>query len=39
MAGLINNLTIEMAGTEEEEEEGLAAALGMEVEVDRESNG
>ena len=29
VAGLINNLIIETAGTEEEAEEGLAAALGM----------
>ena len=37
VAGLISNLTIETAGTEEEAAEGLAAALGMEVEEDRES--
>ena len=37
VAGLINNLTIETAGTEKEAEEGLAAALEMEVEVYRES--
>ena len=35
MAGLINNLTIETAGTEEEAAEGLAAALEMEMEEDR----
>ena len=39
MAGLIGNLTIETAGTEEEAEEGLAAALDMEVEGDRDSEG
>ena len=38
VAGL-NNLTIEIAGTEEEAEEGLAVALDMEVEGDRESEG
>ena len=35
----INNLTIEMAGTEYEAAEGLAAALEMEVEEDRGSEG
>ena len=35
----INNLTIETAGTEEEAEEQLAAALGIEVEEDRGSEG
>ena len=35
----INNLTIEMAGTEEEAADGLEAALGMEVEEDRDSEG
>ena len=39
MAGLIINLTIETKGSEEEAEEGLAAALGMVVEEDRESEG
>ena len=39
VAGLIGNLTIEMAGTEEEAEEGLAASLEMEVEVDRDYEG
>ena len=39
VAGLIDNLTIETAGTEGKAEEGLAAALEMEVEVDRESEG
>ena len=39
VAGLINNLRIETAGTEEEAEEGLAAALDMEVEVDMKSEG
>ena len=39
VAELINNLTIETAGTEEEAEEGLAAALEMEVEGDRVSEG
>ena len=38
MAGL-NNLTIETAGTEEEAADGLKAALGMEVEEDRDSEG
>ena len=32
VAGLLNNLTIETAGTEEEATGGLEAALGMEVE-------
>ena len=35
VAGLINNLTIETAGTEEESEEGLTDPLEMEVEGDR----
>ena len=35
----MSNLIIETAGTEEEEAGGIAAALGMEVEVDRESEG
>ena len=35
VAGLIKNLTIETAGTEEESEEGLTAPLEMEVEGDR----
>ena len=39
VAGLMNNLIIETAGTEEEAAEGLAAALGMEVEEDMESEG
>ena len=39
VAGLIDNLTIETAITEEEAEEGLADALEMEVEVDRDSEG
>ena len=39
MAGLIGNLTIETAGTEKEVEEGLASALEMEVEIDRDSEG
>ena len=38
MAGL-NNLRIETAGTEEEAADGLMAALGMEVEEDRDSEG
>ena len=38
MAG-INNLSIETAGTEEEAAEGLAAALELEVENDRGSEG
>ena len=37
MAGIINNLTIETEGTQEEATEGLAAELEMEVEVDREN--
>ena len=37
MAIGFNNLTIETAGLEEEAEEGLVAALEMEVEVDRGS--
>ena len=40
VAGLeLNNLRIETAVTEEETEEGLEAALGMEVEGDRGSEG
>ena len=39
MSGLIDNLKIETAGTEEEAEEGLASALEMEVEVDRDLDG
>ena len=39
MAVGFNNLRIETAGSEEEAEEGLAAALEMEVEVDRVSEG
>ena len=39
MAGLLNNLSIETAGTEEEAAEGLKAALAMEVEGDRGSEG
>ena len=35
LAGLLNNLTIETVGTEEEAAEGLTAALGMEIEEDR----
>ena len=35
----INNLSIDTARTEEEAAEGLASALGMEVEVDRGSEG
>ena len=35
----IKNLTIEMAGTEEEVTEQLTAALEMEVEEDRDSKG
>ena len=33
MAVVFDNLNIEMAGTEEEEAEGLATALNMEMEV------
>ena len=36
MAGLTNYFIIETAGTEEEAAEGISAALGMEVEEDRE---
>ena len=39
VARLMSNLIIETAGTEEEAVEGLAAALGMDVEEDRESEG
>ena len=39
VAGQFNNLSIDTAGTQEEAEEGLAAALEMEVEGDRESEG
>ena len=37
--GMINNLTIETAGTEEEAEEGLVAALEMKVEGERGREG
>ena len=36
MEAQLNNLTIDTAGTDEEAEEGLAMALKMEVEEDRE---
>ena len=36
MAGLLTNLTIDTAGTEEEAAEGIAVALEMEMEEDRE---
>ena len=39
MAVGFNNLTIETAGSEEKADEGLAAALEMEVEVDWGSEG
>ena len=39
VAGLVNNLRIEKAGTEEDSEEGIAYALEMEEEVDSESKG
>ena len=39
MVVVLDNLTIETGGTEEEEAEGLEAALGMEVEEDRDSEG
>ena len=39
MDGLLNNLNIYTAITEEEEAEGLEDALGMEVEEDRGSKG
>ena len=39
MAGLLNNLTTETAGTEEEAVEGLGAALEIETEEDRGGEG
>ena len=39
MAGLLHNLNIETAGTEEEAAEGLAEALRMEVEEDEGREG
>ena len=39
MAARLNKLSIETAGTQEEAAEGLAAALEMEVEEDRGSEG
>ena len=39
MAGLMNNLTTETTGTEEEAAEELSSALGIEVEADRGSKG
>ena len=39
VAGLLNNLTIETGGTEEEVAEGLEAALEMEVVGDGEDDG
>ena len=39
MDGLINNLTIDTAVTEEEAAEGLVAALLMEVEEEGEGEG
>ena len=39
MARLLNHVTIETAGTEEEAAEHLVAALGMEVEEDRGREG
>ena len=39
VTGLLNNLTIETAGTEEEVAQGLATALEMEVYEDRGSEG
>ena len=39
VAGLLNNLNIETAVTEEEAAEGLEASLGIEVEEDRGSEG
>ena len=39
MAGLLHNLNIETAGTEEEAAEGLAEALGMEVEEEGAGEG
>ena len=35
----MGNITIETAGTEEEAAEGLAAALGMDIEEYRDSEG
>ena len=35
VAGILTNLNIETAGTEEEASDGLEAELGMEVEGDR----
>ena len=39
MAGLLTNVNIERAVTKEEAADGLEAALGMEVEEDRYSEG
>ena len=39
VAGLLDNLTIDMEGTEEDAAEGLEAVLSMEVEGDRRSEG
>ena len=39
MAARLNILRMETAGTEEEAAEGLADALGMEIEEDRGSEG
>ena len=39
MAGLLNNLTTETAGTEEEAAEGLGAALEIEMEENRGGRG
>ena len=39
MAGLLNNLSIETVGMEDEAAEGLKAALAMKVEEDRGSKG
>ena len=39
VAGLMSNLNTETTDSEEEAAEGLATALGMEVEEDRENDG
>ena len=39
MTGILHNLNIETAVTEEEANEGLAAALDMEAEEDRGERG
>ena len=39
LAGLLTNLNIETAGTQEEAADGLEAALWMELKEDRDSKG